>query len=327
MRAWRVHEHGDPEAVLHLEDVDPLVPGPGRVVVAVAAAALNFADILVCQGRYQEHPPLPFTPGMEAAGTVTAVGDGVDRALVGRRFAVLPSAPHGGLADQCEAEPAALYPIPDGMGDRAAAALVVTYQTAWFGLVRRAGLQAGETLLVHAGAGGTGSAAIQVGRALGAHVIATAGGADKVAICTSLGADLALDYRETDFVDAVNDATGGRGADVVYDTVGGDTFDRSRKCIAWEGRIVVVGFAGGRIPEVPANHLLVKNYSVVGVYWGSYRARAPELVTRAHDQLVAWHADGLVDPLVMAVHPLEQVPAALASLGSRATYGKLVIRP
>ncbi|HEY5154392.1 MAG TPA: zinc-binding dehydrogenase, partial [Acidimicrobiales bacterium] len=191
----------------------------------------------------------------------------------------------------------------------------------------RAGLRAGESVLVHAGAGGVGSAAIQLAKARGARVIATAGGADKVARCLDLGADAAVDYRAEDFVAATNEFTSGRGADVIYDSVGGDTFDGSRRCVAFEGRIVVVGFAGGRIADAPTNHLLVKNYSVVGLHWGLYRSRQPALVRTCHDDLVRLHATGAIAPLIGAVRPLRDAPDALADLAARATVGKVVLVP
>lgn len=314
MRAWRVHELGEPQSVLRLEDAPEPEPGPGEVVVEVAAAALNFPDLLLCRGEYQEKPALPFTPGVELAGTVD-----------GRRVLGVPRMGAGALAERTVAPEATLYPVPDGMSWEAAAALHITYQTGYVALHTRAGLQAGETLLVHAGAGGVGSAAIQLGKAAGARVIATAGGADKVAVLESLGVDLAVDYRADDFVARVKEFTDGAGADVVYDPVGGDVFDRSTKCIAFEGRILVIGFTSGRIPEARANHVMVKNYSVVGVHWGLYNRKQPEVPRTIHERLVELHAAGLIDPLVSQVVPFEDAPAALTALGSRGTTGKLVV--
>lgn len=314
MRAWRVHELGEPEAVLRLDDVPEPAPGPGEVVVDVAAAALNFPDILLCRGEYQEKPALPFTPGVELAGTVD-----------GLRVLGTPTMGAGALAERTVAPASALYPVPDGMSWTAAAALHITYQTGYLALHTRARLQAGETLLVHAGAGGVGSAAVQLGKAARATVIATAGGADKVKVLHELGVDLAVDYRADDFVEAVNDFTHGMGADVVYDPVGGDTFDRSTKCVAFEGRILVVGFTSGRIPQARANHVMVKNYSVLGVHWGLYNRRRPEVPREIHERLTELYADGLIDPLVSQVVPFHEAPAALAALGSRGTTGKLVV--
>ena len=194
-------------------------------------------------------------------------------------------------------------------------------------LHRRASLQPGETLLVHAGAGGVGSAAIQLGRAAGARVLATAGGPDKVEVCRQLGAEVAIDYRAEDFVDIVKEHTDGRGADVIYDPVGGDVFDRSRRCIAWEGRLLVIGFTSGRIPEVPANHVLLKNYAVVGVHWGQYNRHEPSLIAETHAELVRLHAEGSVAPLIGRRVPMAEAAAALADLGARRTVGKVVVLP
>ena len=326
MRAWQVHSLGEPQEVLRLDDVPVPDPGEGEVRIRVEAVALNFPDVLLCQGKYQERPPLPFTPGLEVAGEVVAAGPGAAYA-VGQRVLAAPPLPRGGLAEQVLAPTDATFAIPDTLSSTAAAAMMITYQTGWTGLHRRAALQPGQTLLVHAGAGGVGSAAIQLGRAAGARVLATAGGPEKVEICRRLGAELAIDYLTEDFVAAVKDATGGRGADVIYDSVGGDTFDKSRKCIAFEGRLVVVGFAGGRIADAPTNHALVKNYSIVGLHWGLYRQLEPSLIPRIHDELMGLHARGAIDPLVFAELPLEDAPDALARLGGRGTWGKVVLRP
>ena len=327
MLAWRVHAHGEPADVLTLDDVDPPTPPEGAVTIDVAAAGLNFADILLCQGTYQVRPPLPFTPGLELAGTVRAVGAGVEGVVVGQRVAALPLLPAGALEQVAVAKAADCLPLPDGLDDVRAAAMIITYQTGWFGLRRRARLHAGETLVVHAGVSGVGSAAIQLGVAMGARVIATAGGPDKVQRCLELGAHEAIDYRAVDLVEALRAATDGRGADVIYDPVGGDMFEASRRCLAFEGRLVVVGFASGTIPVAPMNHALVKTYSILGLNWGSYRQHAPELVRAAHDELVGLLLAGTIDPLVMAVRPLTDVPAALALLADRGAIGKVVITP
>ena len=231
------------------------------------------------------------------------------------------------MADQVVVPEVAAHAVPDDMPAAKAASMLITYQTGWVGLHRRAQLRAGETLLVHAGAGGVGSAAIQLGKAAGARVIATAGGADKVKVCEQLGADVAIDYSSEDFVAVVKDVTAGRGADVVYDSVGGDVFDKSRRCIAFEGRIVVVGFAGGRIAEAPTNHVLVKNYSVVGLHHGLYRQYEPQVFAETHAALVELWSRREIDPLVGAELPLEEAPAALARLADRGTIGKVVLLP
>ncbi len=331
MRAWMVRELGEPLDVLRLEDgVDVPRPGPGEIAIRVAACALNFPDALLCRGGYQERPPLPFTPGLEVAGTVSAIGPGAEvRGLsIGQRVAAQPTigSGRGGLAEVTIAPMANVHPIPDTMSDEAGAALIVIYQTGISALERRANLQPGETLLVHAGAGGVGSAAIQLGKAMGATVIATAGGAEKVEVCRSLGADHVVDYRADDFVTAVKDLTGGRGADVIYDPVGGDIFDGSTKCIAWEGRLLVIGFAGGRIAQSATNHVLVKNYSVVGVHWGNYRKFDPARVDAWHDELIRLHTAGKIAPLVSEVAPMDAMADRLVAITNRGTTGKVVVR-
>ncbi|MBM7804227.1 NADPH2:quinone reductase [Geodermatophilus bullaregiensis] len=317
MRAWRVHELGDPSEVLRLEDVERPTPAEGQLLVRVRAAALNFPDVLMAAGKYQERPPLPYTPGVELCGETED----------GRRVIGGPAGGPGAFAEYALMNAHDAWPVPDSLSDEKAAALYLTYQTGHVGLHRRAQLQAGEWLLVHAGAGGVGSAAIQLGKAAGARVIATAGGAHKVEVCRELGADHVVDYTTEDFVPVVKELTGGEGADVVYDPVGGDVFDRSRKCIAFEGRLVVVGFTSGRIPEAPANHALVKNYSVVGLHWGLYKKKDPAVIGRTHDKLVRLVTSGAIDPLVGQVLPLDQAPRALAALADRATVGKVVLVP
>jgi NADPH2:quinone reductase len=327
MRAWRAQRHGDPAAVLTLETgVDLPAPTGDQVEIAVEACALNFADDLLCRGTYQERPGLPLTPGLEVAGTVVAAGPEASYAS-GDRVAGSPLLPHGGLAERCLARSADVFLIPDDLPALTAAAMHVTYQTGWFALHRRARLEAGETLLVHAGAGGVGSAAIQLGKAAGATVIATAGGTAQGAVCRELGADLVVDTTGEDFVEATLELTDGRGADVVFDPVGGETFLRSTKCIAWEGRILVIGAAGGRYADARTNHVMVKNYAVLGLNWGGYRPRRPELVRTAHDELVALCRKGLIDPLISEVVPLEGARAALKALTSRRTTGKVVVTP
>jgi NADPH2:quinone reductase len=327
MRAWQVAELGEPIDVLQIAEIDDPVAGPEQVVVEVEAAGVCFPDVLLCRGGYQMKPPLPFVPGSEVAGRVVAVGDGVPPDVaVGTRVAGLALG-LGGFAERALVAAFGALPIPDSLSAPAAAALPINYHTVWFSLRDRAALRPTETLLVHAAAGGVGSAAVQVGLALGARVIATAGGPEKVKVCEQLGADLVIDYTAGDFVDAVKEATGGAGADVIFDPVGGDVFDRSRKCIAWDGRLLVIGFAGGRIPEIPANHILLKNYSVVGVHWGASVARDPSSVRRTHDELMKLHESHGIDPLIFREVPFGDAPAAVQSLAERGTWGKVVIVP
>ena len=327
MRAWRVHEFGHPRDVMRLDQVEPPEAGPGQVVIAVEAAGLNFADNLIIAGRYQERPPLPYTPGLEAAGLVVAAGTGAGH-LLGRRVVAGPMVSQGGgLAELMVCDADRVFGIPDSLGSAAAAAIHMNYQTGWIALHRRTQIEAGDVLLVHAGAGGVGSAAIQLGLAAGARVIATAGGSGKVAVCRRLGAHVVIDYTTEDFVAMVKDDTAGRGADVVYDPVGGDVFDRSTKCIAFEGRILVVGFTSGRIPSLPVNHALVKNYSVVGVHAGLYRTALPEMWPHVHQELMVLHEQGLIDPLVHSEVRLEDTRDGLVRIADRGTWGKVVVRP
>ena len=326
MRAWRAHELGAPEDVLRLEEVDTPVPGPGQVRVKVAACGLNFPDVLVLAGQYQEKPPLPMTPGMEVGGVIDAVGVGVALA-VGTRVLTLPGMPNGGLAEYVVTHERAAHAIPDSMSFEEAAALWVTYQTGHVALHRRANLQAGETVLVHAAAGGVGTAAVQLAKAAGATVIATAGGPDKVKVALDQGADVGIDYKAEDFVEVVTEVTGGKGADVIYDPVGGDIFDRSRKVIAWEGRLLVIGFTSGRIPEAPANHILLKNYAIVGVHWARYNLMNPPLVEEVTADLFSLFEDGKIKPMIGRRVAMEDAPAALRSLADRGTVGKVVVCP
>jgi len=329
MRAWVVRGHGHPATVLELssDEPTPSYVEDDDVVIEVRACALNFADALLCEGTYQEHPPLPFSPGLEVAGIVTATGPAATHA-VGARVAGSPRLPYGALADTAVASSAHVFPVGARVDDEIAAAMHVTYQTAWFALHRRARLHPGETLLVHAGAGGTGSAAIQLGVAAGAMVVATAGGPDKVARCLALGAHHAVDYSAQDFVEAVNALTDDRGADVVFDSVGGDTFTRSTKCVAWEGRIVVIGAAGGAYAEARTNHALVKNYSIIGLNWRGYLTRRPDLVADANDALMTLLEDGRIAPLISErVALTDDVPTAIGRITSGQTTGKIVVLP
>ena len=328
MRAWQVTANGEPAEVMAVAELPVPEPGPGQVRVRVAATALNFPDALLARGQYQERPPLPFTPGIELSGRIEAVGDGVDPGRVGERVCGTPALPHGGLAEYALAGAAEVLPAPAGLDDAAASAFFIAYQTGWFGLHRRAALQAGETLLVLAAAGGVGTAAVQLGKAAGATVIAVVGGPDKVAVAEAMGADTVIDRSATDdLVGAVKAAAGPRGVDVVYDPVGGDAFTVATKVVGFEGRILVVGFAGGTIQSQPMNHVLVKNYSVVGLHWGLYRSRIPGLVVEAHQELTRMVDAGRLAPLVSERLAFEQAADGITRLAAGATTGRLVVLP
>ncbi|MFF7853579.1 zinc-binding dehydrogenase [Streptomyces sp. NPDC007904] len=317
MQAWQVHEIGEPREVMRLAEVARPTPGDGQVLLRVRAANVNFPDALMCRGQYQVRPPLPFTPGAEICGETED----------GRRVIANPALPHGGFAEYAVADAAALLPAPDALDDAEAAALHVGYQTGWFGLHRRAGLEAGETLLVHAAAGGVGSAAVQLGKAAGATVIGVVGGADKAAVARELGCDVVIDRREQDVVAAVKEATGGRGADVVYDPVGGQAYAQSAKTVAFEGRIIVVGFASGTIPSPALNHALVKNYSILGLHWGLYNTKNPKLVQHCHEQLTELAARGAIKPLVSERVPLAGAASAVQRVADGVTTGRVTVLP
>jgi NADPH2:quinone reductase len=325
VKAWQVVENAEPRKALRLGDVEPPQPGPGQLLVRVVASALNFPDVLLCLGTYQLRPPLPFTPGMELCGEVAGLGEGVTEWAVGDRVLGNPVLPHGAFAEYVLMDRADVFRVPASLSDEAAASLHIAYQTAWMSLHRRAALRSGETLLVHAGAGGVGSAAVQVGKAAGARVIAVVGGAEKADAAAKLGADLVIDRRSQDFIPVVKEATGGRGADVVFDPVGGDAYTGSTKCVAFEGRILVVGFAGGTVPSPALNHALVKNYSIVGVHWGLYRQKDPARVAAVHEELVALADSGAIAPLIGGRLTMDEVPDGLTRLAGGDTIGRLVL--
>ncbi|MCX5337619.1 NADPH:quinone oxidoreductase family protein [Streptomyces sp. NBC_00140] len=317
MQAWQVHENGEPSEVMRLEEVATPTPGDGQVLLKVRAANINFPDVLMCRGHYQVQPPLPFTPGVEVCGETED----------GRRVLANPALPYGGFAEYAVADAAGLLPAPESLDDAEAAALHIGYQTGWFGLHRRARLEAGETLLVHAAAGGVGSAAVQLGKAAGATVIGVVGGADKAAVARELGCDVVIDRRAENVIAAVKEATGGRGADVIYDPVGGEAYTQSTKVVAFEGRIVVVGFASGTIPSPGLNHALVKNYAILGLHWGLYNTKNPKLIQHCHEQLTELAARGAIKPLVSERVPLSEAAAAVQRVGDGVTTGRVAVVP
>jgi NADPH2:quinone reductase len=327
MRAWQVTRNGEPRDVMTLAEVPDPEPGPQQLLVRVRAAALNFPDVLLCRGQYQVRPPLPFTPGVELCGEVLAIGHDVGGFAPGDRVIGTPTLPHGALGELAVVAAADAYPAPDSLDDGAAAAMHIAYQTAWFGLHRRAGLRSGETLLVNAAAGGVGSAAVQLGKAAGARVVAVVGGAEKAKVAAELGADVVIDRTEGDVVAAIREVTGRHGADVVFDPVGGSGFAAATKCVAFEGRIIVVGFASGTIPAAPLAHALVKNYSLLGLHWGLYRLYDAAAVSHAHATLTALAADDVVAPLVSGRLDLGSAPQGLTRLAAGETVGRVVVEP
>ncbi|MEM1265463.1 MAG: NADPH:quinone oxidoreductase family protein [Pseudomonadota bacterium] len=317
MRAMRLKTLGAP---LVLETVETPRPGPGEVTLDVAACGINFADTLVVQGRYQERFDLPMTPGMELSGHVTALGPGATAPAIGTRVAAF--AGQGGLADCAVVPAAACAPVPDTLSDIEAAAFLVAYGTSHVALETRAGLRPGETLLVLGASGGVGLTAVEIGKHLGARVIAVARGREKLAVAEAAGADVLLD---SDTVDLRAEVKALGGADVVYDPVGGDLFEAALRATNPGGRLIPIGFASGQVPAIPANILLVKNLTVIGLYWGAYLKLDPSVITESFARLFTWHAEGRLSPHVSHVLPLEEANAALDLLRNRAATGKVVV--
>lgn len=327
MYAWQATTLGEPEKALSLVELPVPEPGPGQLLVRVRATALNFPDVMLCRGQYQIRLDPPFVPGVEFCGEVAGLGEGADPGLLGTRVVGNPVLPQGALAEYTLMTAAEAYPAPESLDDAAASALHIAYQTAWFALHRRARLAAGETVLVHAAAGGVGSATVQLAKAAGAKVVGVVGGADKARIARELGADLVVDRTAEDFVQAVKAFTGGRGADVVFDPVGGDAYTGSARCVAFEGRIVVVGFAGGTIPAPGLNHALIKNYSILGLHWGLYKQHDPAAVHACHATLVELADSGAIRPLISEQIPVEKAVEGLTALGAGSTTGRVVVLP
>lgn len=323
MKAWVVRQLCKPQG---MEFLDIPIPEPGRcqVLVRVESAALNFLDTLMIQGLYQVKPPLPFTPGVEIAGTI--VNTGADSCFrTGER--VMGYVSQGGYAEYALVDDFNVVQMPDFMTAVDGSAIPTVYPTAYSALRHSAGMRAGEVVLIHAGAGGVGLAAIQLAKAWGGTVIATAGGPEKTAICREHGADLVIDYLNEDWVKKVKDFTDGHGADIICDPVGGDVTDLSLKCLAWCGRLLIVGFAGGRIASIPANRLLLKSASAMGVLWGERRNSDPELGKATFADLFSMYERGIIKPVISREYPLCDAPQALLDLASRKTYGKTVLVP
>ncbi|MDH3234459.1 MAG: NADPH:quinone oxidoreductase family protein [Alphaproteobacteria bacterium] len=322
MRAMLCTEWGGPET-LKLQTVEPKHPGEGQIRIAIKAAGLNFADTLMIAGKYQDRPDFPFSPGLEAAGEVIECGTGVTGIEPGTR--VMAMLGHGGFAEEAITTPERVFAIPEAMPYTEAAGFPVAYGTSHVALRHRARLEAGETLLVHGAAGGVGLTAVEIGTVMGATVIASASSAEKLALAKQYGAQHGIDYSTEDIRERVLEITGKHGADVIYDPVGGDVFDASLRCIAWEGRLLVIGFAAGRIPEAPANYLLLKNCAAVGVYWGAYMKRNPAVIRRSFEELLGWYAAGKLKPHVSETYDLADAAAAMNAMMARKTTGKIVV--
>ncbi|MBD2837173.1 NADPH:quinone oxidoreductase family protein [Pseudomonas sp. JM0905a] len=312
-----------PADTLVLEEVASPEPKKNEILIDVHAAAVNFPDTLIIEGKYQFKPPFPFSPGGEAAGVVAAVGEKVSHLKPGDRVMALTG--WGSFAEQVAVPSYNVMPIPKGIDFNSAAAFGMTYGTSMHALKQRANLQPGETLLVLGASGGVGLAAVEIGKAMGARVIAAASSAEKLEVAKAAGADALINYSEESLKDRVKELTGGQGADVIYDPVGGDLFDAAVRSINWNGRLLVVGFASGRIPELPVNLALLKGASVVGVFWGSFAQRQPQDNLANFQQLFAWYAEGKLKPLVSQTFPLERASDAINALATRQAVGKVVV--
>jgi NADPH:quinone reductase len=326
VKAVVVHEHG-PFASQRVESLPDPAPGPGEALIEVHAAGLNYPDILVIEGKYQILPPRPFVPGKELAGVVRAVGDGVTTCKPGDR--VMAWVEHGAFAELAVVPESQCFVMPARMTYAEGAAMGLTYITAWFALRDRAQAQAGETVLVTGAAGGLGLACVQVARAIGCTVLAGITNPSRTELVTAAGAsntvDLAAENLRDNLRKQVGAVTGGRGADIVLDPVGGDVFDAAIRALAWRGRLVVLGFAAGRIPEVKANYLLVKNIAVTGLQVSDYRDRDVAWFRRAQDELLVWYAAGELKPQVTARYPLEGFAEGLSHFTRRGMHGKMVL--
>ena len=324
MRAVLCKAWGLPDTLV-VEDVPTPVPGAGEVLVTVKAASVNYPDVLMIQKKYQVQPELPFIPGSEVAGTVAALGEGVNNVKLGDR--VIAFVGLGGFAERVVTKAAGLIPIPPQLDDATAAAFTLVYGTSHHAVVDRGALQAGETMLVLGAAGGVGLSAVEIGKALGARVIAAASTDEKLAVCKAHGADVLINYSTQDLRAAIKDATGGKGPDVIYDPVGGIYAEPAFRSIGWRGRYLVIGFANGEIPKLPANLMLLKGASLVGVFWGDFVRREPKANAAAMQQMMGWVAEGKLKPLVSARYSLADTAQAFNALAARQATGKVVIEP
>ncbi|MBH3409644.1 NADPH:quinone oxidoreductase family protein [Pseudomonas putida] len=312
-----------PARDLVLEEVASPVPKKNEILLDVQAAGVNFPDTLIIEGKYQFQPPLPFSPGGEAAGVIAAVGERAGAFKVGDRVMALTG--WGAFAEQVAVPFYNVMPIPEHMDFATAAAFGMTYGTSMHALKQRGQLQPGETLLVLGASGGVGLAAVEIGKAMGARVIAAASSAEKLAVAKAAGADETIDYSQASLKEEIKRLTGGQGVDVIYDPVGGELFDQAVRGLAWQGRLLVVGFASGTIPQMAANQVLLKGAAVLGVFWGAFAQRQPEDNAANFRQLFAWHAEGKLKPLVSKTYPLAEAGAAIDALGQRRAVGKLVV--
>ena len=324
MKAVLCKALGMPETLV-LEEVPDFTAGPGQVVIDVHACGVNFPDYLIIQGKYQNKPKLPFSPGGEVAGTINSVGDGVTGFAKGDRVLCFIGTGHGGFAEQALVKAEMVTKIPPQMDFATASAFILTYGTSYYALKDRGDLKPGETLLVLGASGGVGLAALELGKAMGARVIAAASTDEKLAVCRAHGADELINYDKEDLKERIKALTGGKGADVIYDPVGGDYSEAALRAINWGGRFLVVGFANGEIPKIPLNLTLLKSCQIVGVFWGASIERDIAHFQKRNDELLAYYVAGKLKPLVTGSYPLREVATALNLLAARKVVGKLVL--
>ena len=322
MKAVIITEFGGPQQLRLAEAPDP-VPGPGQVRVAVRAAGVNFPDTLIIADKYQFKPPRPFAPGHEIAGDIVELGEGVTGYKKGDR--VIGMIGHGGYATEAVVDVGQLLPMPDNMSYEDGSAFTMTYGTSYYALKQRSSYKPGETLLVTGASGGVGLTAVELGALMGLKVIAAVGSDEKMEVCRKYGATMFVNYAKEKMRDKVKELTGGNGADIIYDAVGGDAFDESVRCIAWYGRLLVVGFAAGRIPSLPANLALLKSCDVRGVFYGAWRGREPAEARTNFDELLKWYGEGKLKPHISMRFPLEKGADAMNALLSRKATGKVVL--
>lgn len=322
MKALLCEAYGSIDSLV-LKNVETPVIGPHQILLDVHAAGANFPDTLIIQGKYQIKPDFPFSPGGEAAGVVAAVGTEVSHLKVGDRVMALTG--WGSFAEQVAVDASNVLPMPEHMDFITGAAFSMTYGTSMHALVQRGKLQEGETLLVLGASGGVGLAAVEIGKALGARVIAAASSAEKLAVAKAAGADELINYSNQDLRERLEEIVGKKGVDVIYDPVGGELFEPAFRSLAWNGRLLVVGFASGTIPSLPANLALLKGAALVGVFWGTFSRREPQVNFANFQQLFAWHKEGIVKPLISQVLPLDEATTLLHMLTERKAVGKLVV--
>mgnify|MGYP001383309579 CR=1 FL=1 len=323
MKALLCNEFG-PAKNLKVQEIEQPEPGSNEVCIKVHASGVNFPDILIVEGKYQFKPEFPFSPGAETAGKIISIGNNVKNFKIGQKVIAMPG--HGAFAEYCLSPTKKLIPLNNDIDYETASILPMVYGTSAHALIQRGKLKKGETLLVHGAAGGVGLAAVEIGKALGAKVIATASTDEKCQVAKDHGADETINYSNGEFKDTVKSMTKGKGADVIYDPVGGDVFDQSLRCIAWEGRLLVIGFTSGRIPSAPANLALLKSCDIVGVFWGAFVERTPQENLENFQKIYNWINQGYIKPKISMKVSLNNTIEAMQAIADRKIIGKAIVK-